>query len=234
VLNIDSTSPPLLTGVPEVTGAAAGFTVTFSAPADFTTAWHWELEDPFGGDSCSFPGVVGDVACTVHETAEDTVVKTWAAAGDYHHNVVASNCATAAIDTASGLFTLEAGVQPDIESFNLDVSEIQVGGDCCGDPVLAGFTCRAGAPVLFKVTMVEAGAFQFQFDWERASEGATPSYAPESPASNPTPTEWLFSHTFAQTGSMYPKTKAISGAFFAEKDFIKYPLTIVSGTPTCQ
>lgn len=214
-------------GVPAFSGAAqenvAGPSATLTHAATSATSWTWEIQDPAGEDTCTFPGV-GTTSCYTETTATDTIFHAWLTAGTYEYRVTISNCGP---DKASRTdqVTVEEGVEPNVLIFSPNT-----GGNACSGNVISGFTCNAGCEYDFTVRMAENAAYVFEFDWNRTSQTGA-NYSEQSAASNDASTlEWYFKHTFTATGSVYPIVRARNGGFTDEQGFFKVPITVVNGS----
>lgn len=182
--------------VPVVNGSGA----TLQAAAFDTTTWTWEIEDPdVPGSPCSFNA---SDSCVTIETSVDTIDYLWQGAGTHLYKVSLSNCSSTGTVSLTGSATVLDATLPEIIDFGVALSSIQTAGDpdrpCCKPFPFTTVICPTNTAIEFEVEVIEAGSFNFLFDWERASTGDSPTYVPGTPV-NVDGTTYTFSHAFPGT-----------------------------------
>ena len=193
-------------GNPIGTPVVVGNVATISAPANDTSTWSWEVEDPDNGTAtCSFDG---GAMCATVDTITDTLEYAWQQDGTYTFKVSISNCQSAGSVNATSQVTVADAVEPAISVFQIAPGETS----CCGVPNFE-FKCVAGQEISMQVLMAEeAPSYTFGFDWERTSTGSA-TYATQSPDSS-TGSTYNFTHTFSNSGSsrtVFPIVQVTSG-----------------------
>ncbi len=223
--------PSFVTPGDPTSASVIGNSATIMAPANDTSAWSWEIEDPDLGDApCSFDGAA---SCVTTETFTDTLVYAWVTDGDHRYKVSISNCQFGGSEMATGSVTVSAAVDPVITTFRFNPATATE--FCCGSP-FAGFECQSGVAIEFQVSMLEEAVYGFGFDWERTSQGSA-TYQSQSPDGNTLAT-YSFTHTFSNSGSertVYPVVQVTSGLSNDTDDFYTSDgaITILANGQTC-
>lgn len=232
VINIQEIADPSFVngGSPILPPVVVGNTATLQAPANDTSTWTWELEDPDQGTApCSFDA---GATCATVETIVDTLQYSWITDGTYDFEVSVSNCVSSADVSASGNATVSAAVAPDVVRFRVSGSTPA----CCGIPNF-DFKCVAGVPITMEVEMAEEAGYIFGFDWERLTQ-ASAVFTTQTPTSS-SGDLYLFTHTFSSSGSertVFPIVQATSGLATDQEDFFTGggELTILPAGSVCQ
>ena len=224
--------PSFVTPGDPTSATVVGNAATIMAPANDTSSWSWEIEDPDAGTApCTFDGAA---SCVTTDTFIDTLVYAWTSDGSHRYEVSISNCQFGGSETASGSVSVSAAVNPVITTFRFNPSTATE--FCCGSP-FAGFECQSGVAIEFEVSMLEeAASYNFGFDWERTSQ-ATATYAALSPDSSSLGT-YSFTHTFSNSGSsrtVYPVVQVTSGLNTDVEDFYTSndSITVLANGQTC-
>lgn len=217
-------------GNPFTAPVVNGNVATLQAPANNTSSWVWEIEDPDAGTApCSFNGAA--VCVTSAPQINDTLQYAWTSDGTYTYKVTISNCQPGASQSASSNVTVSAAVAPTISSFALDGAN----SACCGSPNF-GITCVAGQAIDVRVALAEQAAYTFGFDWERTST-ASATYTNQNATGN-TGSDYFFTYTFSNSGSartVHPIVRVTSGTASATESFLSSGgVTVLPAGSVCQ